>query len=149
VQLTVRRELATALLLLLAFPIACHHGDPVAERIESIRSAVEKRDADAVAKSLSDTFRGDSDETRQQVVSELRQYLFAYRDIDVRIRDLQISTGSQARSADFIAETTGNPKTIGGLDQILPRSSRIRFHVELENDGGTWRVTSASWQRLE
>ena len=145
-----RSTIAAALIILsLAALAGCRARDPVKQRLDAITSAVEDRDADDVVRSLSDSFQGNNGESRQEALDELRQYLFAYQNINVRLADLEISRREFSAAAGFVAEVLGNPKTIGGLDQIVPRTARVRFNVEMRREGDTWLVTSATWQRLD
>ncbi len=145
-----RSTIAAALIILSLAPLAaCRARDPVKQRLDAITSAVEDRDADDVVKSLSDNFQGNNGESRQEALDELRRYLFAYQNINVRLVNLEIARREFSAAADFVAEVIGNPKTIGGLDQILPRTAKVQFHIEMRREGHSWLVTSATWQRVE
>ena len=51
---------------------------------------------------------------------------------------------------DAGSDTLGNvARAVGGLDGLLPRTSRWSFDVRLESGKGGWRIASAAWSRLE
>ena len=140
---------AALLVLVVAAAWSCHRGDPVARRVDAVVAAVEDRDAGDVGKSISYSFKAEDGETKEQVLQTLRQYLFAYQNISVDVQEMKIAHGDDRADADFIANVRGNPKTIGGLDQLVPRWTKLRIHAELQREGSDWKIIAASWERLE
>lgn len=140
----------TALIgLVVLSALSCHGGDPIARRIDAVVNAVEDRDASDVGQSISDSFKAEDGETKEQLLQTLRQYLFAYQIISVEIQEMKIAHGDERADADFIANVRGNPKTIGGLDQLVPRWTKLRVHAELQREGSEWKIVAATWERLE
>ena len=135
-----KRAAAIAFLLLLT----CKKGDPIAATIDAVAKAAEDRDAGAIAEKLAANY-SDENGGRREAEEALRRYFFAYRSVDVSIRDLKTYQNGPTAQARFVVAFRGVPKTIGGLDQILPSSATYRFEVWLMQDGGSWKITNAQW----
>jgi hypothetical protein len=135
------RALPIALLLLLT----CKQGDPIAAAVDDVAKAAEDRDAGAVVEKLAANY-SDANGGRREAEDALRRYFFGYRSIDVDIRELKTYQNGPTAQARFVVAFTGVPKTIGGLDQILPSSATYRFNVWLIKEGGGWKITNAEWQ---
>ncbi len=132
------RPLAVALLLLFA---CSREQDPAARLVSQIEEAAEDRDASAVMEHLSGSYAG-----RANVESTLRRSFFGYRVIEVNVRDLQTQISGSQGWCTFRVDFTGVPKNVGGMDQFLPRAATYRFELVLADEGGEWRVTSASYE---
>lgn len=142
-----RARLAAAAALLAA--AACAAKDPVAAALGGIEKGAEKRDADAVLAWVAPDFEGGG-WSRAEVEQNLKRYLFAYDGLEVTVRDLKVERGAGVAFATFRADLSGTPRAIGGLADLVPRTSSFRFEVRLApGDGGRWRVYRASWQPLE
>lgn len=135
-----RRAAVIAFLLLLA----CKKGDPIANVIHDIEKAAEDRDAGAVAEKLAASYADDNG-GRREAEDALRRYFFAYRSVDVSIRDLKTYQNGPTAQARFVVAFSGTPKEIGGLDQLLPSSATYRFEVWMVEEGGAWKITNAQW----
>ena len=61
---------------------------------------------------------------------------------------MKIERSEGAALARFQAKLSGEPRKLGGLAGILPRSSTLRFEVRLVPDGGRWKIAWASWNQL-
>lgn len=125
---------------------ACGNEDPVRHTISAVTDAAEDRDAAEVMKYLSADFTGGNG-GRAEAEAALKQYFFGYRTIDITVTDLQTDQSASSGAATFRVNFIGVPKTIGGLDQILPRSAVYRFDTQLSKRDGKWQITSAQWQQ--
>lgn len=136
-----RRAAAIAILLLLT----CKKGDPIANVIHDLENAAEDRDAGAIAEKLAANYADDNG-GRREAEDALRRYFFAYKSVDVSIRDLKTYQNGPTAQARFLVAFSGTAKEIGGLDQILPSSATYRFDVWMAEEGGTWKITNAQWR---
>lgn len=128
------------LFVLLLF--ACAEKDPIARVVNGVAEAAEERDAGAVMKHVAASY-----DNRAEVENTLRRYFFGYKAFDVTVRELESTVSGSEAFATFHVDFIGVPKTIGGMDQILPRSATYRFDVTLAEEGGEWKITSARWER--
>jgi len=114
--------------------------------LDSVVDAADARDAGDVMEHLSAEYN-DEGGGRAQVEQNLRRYFFAYQNVNVTLRNVDIQRSGHSATATFIADFQGNPKQIGGFDQLLPSAAQYRFTVWLADEGGTWRIVSAHWER--
>ena len=124
-------------------------GDPVTDCLKGAVAAAEKRDADAVMSRLADDFQGAEGGTKADAAALVRRSLAAYESLSLTLSDVAIERGAAAAQAKFKVRMSGRPRAVGGLDGLLPRSSRWSFDVRLESGKGGWRIASAAWSRLE
>ena len=136
-----RRAFVFAFLLL----FACRESeDPVVRTIEEIAEAAEDREVDDVMQYVSTSYEGN----RGEIDSYLRRYFFAYQSFDLSISDLENHRSGDEAWTTFRVKMIGVPKTVGGIDQYMPRAADYRFEVSLREEGGAWRVVSARWEEL-
>lgn len=124
-------------------------GDPVRGTLDAVVRAVEKGDADGVARSLSGSFHDAQGTGKAEVQLTLKRYLAAYEGLSVSLGKLEITRSPELARATFRATVSGTPRKIGGLDGILPRSTSLEFEVTLAPEDGTWRLTWASWREVQ
>ncbi len=123
--------------------------DPVTDCLKDAVSAAEKRDADGVMSRVADDFRDAEGGGKADAGALVRRSLAAYESLTLRLSDLAIERGPTAAQAKFKVRMSGRPRAVGGLDGLLPRSSRWSFDVRLESGTAGWRIASAAWSRLE
>lgn len=123
--------------------------DPVRDCLVRTVASAEKRDADAVMARVAESFRGADGSGKADAAALVRRYLAAYESLSLALSDLAIERGATAAQAKFKVRMSGRPRAVGGLDGLLPRSSRWSFDVRLESEKGGWRIASAAWSRLE
>lgn len=128
---------------------ACGESDPIADRVNELAGAIEDRDSGDVAAAISANYRGTRNESKEQIANEVRRVLFGYQNINVTVSELQTTLSGEQGVADFVATVSGNPKKIGGLDQILPRLTKLKMRIEFREENGEWRATWAEWQEIE
>jgi hypothetical protein len=139
----IRKRSGVVLLLLLA----CAARDPVTRTVHEVAEAAEDRDAAAVVAFLDASYK-DANGGRAEAEQSLRRYFFAYRSVDVAVRDLETRRTGSTAAARFRVDFSGVPKTVGGIDQFLPRSASYLFDVFLVEQNGEWKFTSAHWQQI-
>ena len=112
-------------------------------------AAAEKRDADGTMARVAEDFRDATGGDRRDTSELVHRTLAAYRSLSLSLTDVAIERGPAAAHAKFRVRMSGTPRAAGGLDGILPRSSRWSFDVRLESRSGGWKITWASWVPIE
>lgn len=123
--------------------------DPVTECLQGAVAAAEKRDADGVMSRVAEGFRDADGGSKADAAALVRRTLGAYESLSLSLSDVAIERGPAAAQARFKVRMSGKPWAAGGLDAILPRSSRWSFDVRLEAAVSGWKIASASWTQLE
>jgi len=111
--------------------------------------AAESRDADGVMSRVTEGFRDAEGGGKADAAALVRRTLAAYESLSLTLSGVAIERGPAAAQARFKVRMSGKPRTVGGLDGLLPRSSHWSFDVRLEAGTGGWKIASASWSRLE
>jgi hypothetical protein len=141
---------AFALAALLAASSCGAKHDPARRTLDELVAAVEARDPAAIVERLAPDFQAADGTGAADADMTLRRFLAAYESLDVRISDVTIERAADAARARFRADFSGKPRTAGGLDQLVPRTSAYRFDLRLApaSPGGRWLVTWAGWEQL-
>ncbi len=142
------RAAAGAVLLLSAFACSRAPRDPVAACLNEIVAAAEKRDADGVLARVAESFRDAEGGGKADAALLVRRSLAGYESLSLSITDLAAERGGASAQAKFVVKMSGRPKAVGGLEGLLPRSSRWRFDVRLASGKDGWTITDAAWTRL-
>jgi hypothetical protein len=121
----------------------------VTDCLKGAVAAAEKRDAAGVMTRVAENFRDGEGGSKADAAALVRRYLGAYESLSLTLSDVAIERGAAAAQAKFKVRMSGRPRAVGGLDGLLPRSSRWSFDVRLESEKGGWRIVSAAWSRLE
>ena len=145
----VRRSLACPIFVALLFACSRSPRDPVQVTVSGAVKAAEKRDADAVAAFLASGFRDAAGGDRDEAAATVRRYLAAYERLSLTVSDLAVERVAASGQARFTVSMSGTPRAIGGLEGLLPRTSRWRFDLRLEPGDGGWKITHAAWTRVE
>jgi hypothetical protein len=146
---TAQRFLAVAALAaLVATVLGCgEKSDPVRQALDRLVAAAKEREAGDFVQSLAPDFRADDGTGRADAEATLRRYFAAYESLDVRMSDVSIERAADAARVRFRADLSGKPRSIGGLEGLLPATSAYRFDLRLSpGEGGRWLVTWASWE---
>jgi hypothetical protein len=123
--------------------------DPVTDCLRGAVAAAEKRDADGVMASVAENFRDAEGGGKADASALVRRSLAAYESLSLALSDVVIERGPVSAQAKFKVRMSGRPRAVAGLDGLLPRSSRWSFDARLETGPGGWKISSASWTRLE
>ncbi len=145
----VRTAPLTPLILALTLAVCGEEKDPVRRLVADAESAVEARDAEAVASLVTQSFRGPGDMGREELKSTLRRYFLAYESIDMLVYDLSVERGEKSAHVSFIAELSGDARRIGAMRGLLPPEAVYRLELELADENGAWRIARANWEAIE
>jgi hypothetical protein len=139
---------AAAGLLALAATIGCgEKSDPVRQTLDRLVAAAKDRDAGDFVQDLAPGFQAADGSGRADAEATLRRYFAAYESLDVRISDVSIERAADAARVRFRADLSGKPRSVGGLEGLLPATSAYRFDLRLSpGEGGRWLVSWASWE---
>lgn len=144
------RSALPALVLALAFGGCRSQPDPVLALVESLRTAAEDRDAQAIADRLSEDFKGSGTVDRAEAAATLRRYFAAYESVHLAVYEVAVARRTDTEAeVSFRAEFTGSARRVGGLDGFLPPSAVELFSLRLARRGPDWKVTAAEWRPLE
>src|SRR5262249_27332240 len=121
-------------------------GDPVRECLDAMVRAAHERDAAALFKRVGQGFQSGEGSSRADALALVRRYFAAYEILDVSLQNLNVERSENAARARFTAVLSGQPRRIGGLDGLVPRSSSYEFDVRLAPEDGKWRVQWAQWK---
>ena len=142
--------LATAAILALLVAPATGCGekkDPVRQTLDRLVAATQERDSGDFVANLAPDFQAADGTGRADAEATLRRYFAAYENLNVRTSDVTVERAADAARARFRAELSGKPRSIGGLEGLLPANSAYRFDLRLApGKGGRWLVTWASWE---
>lgn len=145
----VLRRILLALAIALLFSSCGAPRDPITACLKGAIAAAEKRDADGVMARVADNFRDAEGGGKADAAALVRRTLAAYESLSLTLSDVAIERGPAAAHAKFRLRMSGKPRAVGGLDALLPRSSRWSFDVRLEAAPGGWKITSAAWSPLD
>jgi hypothetical protein len=138
------------LVLALALSGCRKETDPVLALVESLRTATEDRDAQAIADRLSDDFKGNGSVDKAEAAATLCRYFAAYESVHLAVYDLAVPRRTDGEAdVSFRAEFNGSARRIGGLDGFLPPSAVERFELRLARRGPDWKVIAADWRPIE
>ena len=142
------RAAAAVLVLLVASATGCgEKSDPVRQALDRLVAAAKDRDAGDFVEGLAPDFRADDGTGRADAEATLRRYFAAYESLDVRISDVSVERAADAARVRFRADLSGKPRSVGGLEGLLPAKSAYRFDLRLSpGEGGRWLVTWAAWE---
>lgn len=98
---------------------------------------------------VTEDFRAADGASKADLGVLVRRTLAAYASLSLRVSDVAIERGPAAAHAKFRVRMSGTPRAAGGLEAVLPRSSRWSFDVRLVSSSGGWKIAWASWAPLE
>ncbi|HEY6930979.1 MAG TPA: hypothetical protein VJA66_14995 [Thermoanaerobaculia bacterium] len=134
-------------ILVCVFFAACaKSGDPARECLDALVKAAHDRDASAFFNRVAADFQAADGSSRADAEGLVRQYFAGYEILDVTVSDVTIEKAENAARVRFRADLSGQPRKIGGLDGLLPRTSSYDFDMRLVPEAGKWKVAWASWQ---
>ena len=131
---------------MIAVAFACRKsGDPAREALDVLVHAAHERDASAFLDRIASGFQGADGSSRADAETIVRRYFGGYEILDVTVSDVVVEKSENAARVRFRAELSGQPRKIGGLDGLLPRSSSYDFDLRLVPEEGKWKVAWAAW----
>src|SRR5262249_50793565 len=136
----------TAVVLIIGVAFACRQsGDPARETLDALVRAAHDRDASDFLDRIAAGFQGADGSSHADVEALVRRYFAGYEILDVTVGDVIVEKTENAARVRFRAELSGQPRKIGGLEGLLPRSSSYDFDMRLVPEAGKWKVAWASW----
>lgn len=141
--------MTAALLLALALAVvtACSRTpqDPVERLLAGLESAVEARDAEAVAARLTPDFRGLAGFDRAAVVAEMRRLFALYESVTVERAPAEVTRdGADTRLAVRVL-FSAKPKLEGRFGLVAADSAPYRFELRCHETAGELQVAEATW----
>lgn len=125
---------------------ACaREGDPVRASLDAMVKAANARDAGGLFDHVAPGFQGADGSGLADARATVERYFAAYEILHVSIRDVRVERGEAAARVRLTAEMSGQPRTIGGLEGLVPSAAAYDFDLRLTADGGTWKVAWAQW----
>ena len=121
--------------------------DKVNKVITSVQQAAEEKKIGAVLDHISKTYRDPQGNDYNGIKGLLAFYLFRHQKVSVYMPNIDIMvTGTTAKAIfQTILTGRGTGEAAGG---ILPEAlGAYNFEVLLNKEDGTWKVTSARWER--
>lgn len=138
------------LLAALALP-ACSRtpADPVDALLAELQAAAEARDAHRFGERLSPDFRGALALGRPEAIAQLGRYFGAYESVALQVYGVEAERDGATARVRCVVELSGQARKTFGLEGLLPPSAVYRFDLDVADEGGTWRVREATWERAE
>jgi hypothetical protein len=144
---TLARFLASFAVCVSGVAAACRGGsDPVRDCLDSLSGSAHDRDAAALFARVTADFQAGDGSSRSDTQALARQLFAAYRRLDVSFSHIEIDRSQGAAQVRARVMLSGEPRGVGGLDALLPRSSAYDFDMRLVPDGSIWKVSWASWR---
>jgi len=135
--------------VLLLFP-ACHketEEDKVKKVVTSVQQAAEEKKIRSVLDHISKSYQDPQGNDYNGIKGLLAFYFFRHQKVSIYMPNIDIvATGSTAKAMfQAILTGRGTGEAAGG---ILPEAlGAYNFEVLLAKEDGSWKVTSAKWER--
>ena len=135
--------------VLLLFP-ACHketEEDRVKKVVTKVQQSAEEKKIMAVLENISKSYKDPQGNDYDGIKGLLAFYFFRHQKVSVYMPNIDIVVTGPTAKALFQAILTGRGtgESAGG---ILPEAlGAYNFEVLLAKEDGSWKVTSARWQR--
>lgn len=130
---------------------ACHketEEDKVKKVITGVQQAAEEKKIKSVLDHISRSYQDPQGNDYNGVKGLLAFYFFRHQKVSVYMPNIDIMVNGEKASALFQAILTGRGtgEAAGG---ILPEAlGAYNFEVLLAKEDGSWKVTSAKWERV-
>lgn len=144
------RALVAFVLVLAALP-ACSRApaDPVEALLAELEAAAEARDAERFSERLAPPFQGGQGIGRPEALARLKRYFAAYESVAIEVYGVESDRDGTSARVRCVVEFSGQARKAFGLEGLLPPSAVYRFDLDVADEGGTWRVRGATWERAE
>ena len=113
--------------------------------LAELEAAAEARDALRFAERLAPTFRGAHGLGRAEALAQLKRYFAGYESVAIDVYGVEVERSGAGARVRCVAEFSGHARQAFGLEGLLPPSAAYHFDLDVADEGGTWRVHSASW----
>lgn len=135
----------------MALAVGCSRApaDPVEALLAELEAAAEARDADRFGERLAPAFRGGQGLGRPEALARLKRYFAAYESVGIEVYGVESDRDGQAARLRCEVEFSGEARKAFGLEGLLPPSAVYRFDLDVAEEGGSWRVRGATWERAE
>lgn len=135
---------------LLFFP-GCHkqtEEDRVTKVITSVQEAAEEKKIMTILDQLSRSYRDPQGYDYDGIKGLLAFYFYRHQKVRVYIPSREVTVKGESANASFETVLTGAaPGESAGT--VVPGSlGAYRFSVDLRNEEGRWKITSAKWERI-
>ncbi len=139
------------LCLVVYFFPGCHketEEDKVKKVITNVQKAAEEKDIKKIISSISGTYNDPQGNNLESIRRLLIAYFYQFPKIAAYIPNLAVSVKGSSATTAFQAVLTSK-----GADEstqgVLPESLGVyTFEVALKKESGTWKVASATWERV-
>ncbi len=135
------------ILLLTPLFIACSKDteeNKVKKVITGVQRAAEEEKINAVLDHISKNYRDPQGNDYNAIKGILALNLFRHQKVSIYIPNIDVAVDGPAAQVVFQAVMTG--RDTGG--NILPDAlGAYNFEVHLSKEDGTWKITSAKWER--
>jgi len=140
-----------AFVLVLAALLACSRApaDPVEALLAELEAAAEARDAERFNERLAPLFQGGQRIGRPEALARLKRYFAAYESVAIEVYGVESDRDGTSARVRCVVEFSGQARKAFGLEGLLPPSAVYRFDLDVADEGGTWRVRGATWERAE
>ena len=140
-----------AFVLVLAALLACSRApaDPVEALLAELEAAAEARDAERFNERLAPLFQGGQRIGRPEALARLKRYFAAYESVAIEVYGVESDRDGTSVRVRCVVEFSGQARKAFGLEGLLPPSAVYRFDLDVADEGGTWRVRGATWERAE
>ncbi len=129
---------------------ACHRvseEDKVRKVVQHVQKAAEKKDIKEVLMNLSKDYRDPQGYDYDSIKGLLLGYFFQHQRIHAYIPSLDVTVQGGSATAHFDAVLTGAGAP-GTEAPLMPNAlGMYTFDVNMKNEEGDWKVTSAKWER--
>ena len=142
---------AAALAFVLAFALACGRAEETPEErvraaLAAIEAAAEAREPGDIKDHISESYQDEHGNDRRAVLGIATGHVMRNKSVYIlsRIGEIEFPDPATAR-VDALVALAGTPiEDAAALAGV--RADLYRFDVQLREEGGTWRVTSAAWR---
>jgi hypothetical protein len=114
--------------------------------LAAVEAAAEARDVGALKKQISESYKDPQGNDRRAVLGIATAHFMRNNSVYIlsRVGEVEIAEPGSARVEALVA-LAGTPiRDAGALPEL--HADLYRFDVQLRDENGTWRVTSADWQ---
>jgi hypothetical protein len=117
----------------------------ILEAVAAAERAAEEKDLAPIAARLSKDYAGSGDLDRAAVLDLLRLRFLQARSIHLLVRVPDVNLRGEDRAQAVVLVGMASAPIEGPAQLVSVRADVYRFELGFAREGGTWRVTSATW----